>query len=615
MLLRRTVLPILSAIALIPAPMLAQSVPAGVITRPQAAQNSSSSIANFLPENTSGVVLIKTDNALWQDLSRFAIFPKNMSFPGWLYSPGANFDKDVRPWLGDQIGFAILPATANRKLDRSVTIASVKDASKVNRFLEQVKMTRKTAPMTRQYKGITILEWKPEKLTPPKKAPSTKVPSTKAGPSKAPKPSPSPAPVPLVLFTGFAIAVLPNQVITASSAEPIQQLIDAQAVGKPLANNPLFQRTIQNPKYQKSLLVGYGNYLEVVKALDTFNQSQLEKLPPNTPKPPKLDYEKLDVLGSYYDTMDGYIWADANGIRVNAGIHFKKTVPESVIQSLKTKNEILERLPEITYATSNSQNLAMYWKVLSLGLESEPTFKKQIDQFRQFAQKSFGVDDRDLLPWMDKEIATFIYPTRQGVLPSAVPNLDIGFGLMVQTSDRTAAETALKKIDQQFKKNKLSPSINPSNAFTSFKVPIAGKPQDALSHGWVSPDTLLILAGGGSSNEFSPKPIRTLPKSVNFQNAIAALRDIDGTAPASNLGYFYVNGGAIGSLINTALLPLIFGASGANNPFVDGVRTTVGNIRSVSGSSGVTTEKVQTDAFLGLAPMLDRGGVKSPKKP
>jgi hypothetical protein len=602
--LRCTVLPLLSAIALLPAPVLAQPAPASSIIRVQE-QKAVSSVANFLPENTSGVVLIKTDATLWQALSRFGIFPEKMSFPGWLYSTNVNYETDVRPWIGDQIGFAILPATKDPKQDRFVTIAPVQNESGVNRFLEKIKAAQKTPPVTKQYKGITILEWKPEK-----KQPVQIPPAPKTGPSKAkpkPKATPTPSttvpPTSVLLPTGFAIAILPNHVVTSTSAAPIQQLVDAQADGKSLTNNPLFQRTLQNPKYQKSIFAGYGNYLEIIKALDTFNQAQLDKLAPNAPKPPRIDYEKFDVLGSYYDAIDGYVWADTTGLRFNAGIHFKRSVPESLIESLKTKNEILNRLPAVSYAVSNGQNLALFWQTFMLGFQTEPMVKKQIDQFRTFSKSAIGVDDRDLIPWMDKEIATFIYPTRQGFLPALIPNFDVGFGLMVQTSDRTAAEAALKKIDQQFQKNKITPSFSQGKTFTNFSVPMFnGKPQTAFSHGWVSPDTLLILAGGGSPSEFSPQPIQTLPKSVNFQLAIAALKDADGTSPASNLGYFYVNGGAVGSLINTALLPIFFGQAGMNSPFADSFKTVIGSVRSISGSSGVTTDKVQTDAYLGLAP-------------
>lgn len=627
--LRRILLPALVAIAMpsevrgavpselrlaliAPITAAAQSAPTPLVSpAPQTTQQATSSVANLLPENTPGVLLINTNEALWEDLSKFGLFPRDMTFPSWLYPTpiGVNFYSAVQPWLGDQIGIALLPETENKKQDRSVTIASIKDATQVALFIEQLKKAKKNAPIQHQYQGVTILEWEPEKLTPKEAGeaeesnpPMPKLQADSETPDAPQQPLPSlPAPV---IPTGYAIAVLPNHVVTAFSIDPIKQLIDAQAAGKPLTNSSSFQKTITRSQYARSLFVGYGNYTEVLKALDTFNQSQLDKLPPNVPKPPKLDYEKLDVLGSFYDAIEGYVWAESDGLHFNTSINFKRPVPESLIEKMQTRNEILERLPELNYVVSNGQNLALFWQVLMTGLEADPNIKKQVDQYRQFAQKFIGLDDRDIFPWMNQEIAVFMYPTRQGFLPAAVPNLDLGFGLMVQTSDRPAAEAALKKIDQQLQNLGIRPSNSPANSrpdsnrpgntVTSFNLPIGEKNHSFLSHSWIAPDTLLILSGGGAVSEFNPQPTRTLPQSSNFRSAIAPL-------PESNLGYFYINGGATMTLVNNSILPLFLGKELTNQPFFNDVKATLGSIRSISGASGVTSEKIQADGFMALA--------------
>ena len=614
MLLRRILLPALSALILVPPSALAKTV--------------SNSAANLLPSDTTGVLLINTEEKTWEELSRFGLFPADFSFPGSFYPipVGLNFSTDIQPWLGSQVAIAFLPLKSSP--DRSLTIASVKDPTPIPKFLERLKAARKEVAIEHNYKGITILEWQPKPIVVPCERTSEKKPCSEARVRRplalrdisqsfsAAKPDPLTVPLPHLpaleknagvespfMPPGLAIAILPGHVVTAFTLEPIQQLIDAQGLGK-LADNPLFQRTIRQPQLERSpsgqpaqpLITGYGDYTQILTAATTFNQAQINSLPPGFPIPPKLDLEKLDVLGRYYDVMDGYVWAQPDGLHMKVNVHFKQAVPQSLLNPMTTRNHILNRLPEVSYVTSNGQNLALSWQALTTGLELNPSTKKGLDQFRQLSQSLVGFDDRDIFPWMNGEIATFMYPTRQGFLPATLPNLDLGFGLMIQTRDRAAAEAALSKIDRvaqtRIDKNLVNTRTVQGQPVTTWDVPIGGKTQSLLSHGWVAKDTVLILGGGGAMTEFSPKPRRSLPQSANFKAAIAPLSN-------ANLGYFYVNSGAVMSLVNRSVVPLFGG--GKDLPGLNEVKESLGSIRSFSGTSSVTSEKVQSEAFLALA--------------
>ncbi|MGV0025783.1 DUF3352 domain-containing protein [Phormidesmis priestleyi] len=643
MFLRRILLPTLSAVVLMPGAVLAQTA----TPTPAPATSSAlpaSSVANLLPTNTSGVFLLNTNAESWEALSRFGLFPKDMSFPGLLYpvGTGLNFHTDVQPWLGDQVAIALLPASESKATNQSVIISSIKDATKIPRYLERLKASKKKVAISssypqgveRQYKGITILEWEAEKVAPcePSKpsdtvtfAPQKKVESLKAAcPSDQPMsqaiarltavtspllttplpplPPESSGTAPTEATSpfapqGFAIAILPNFVVTSTSGGAIEQLIDAQTEVK-LADNPAFQRTAQNPRFNKALMAGYGDYMKIFAASTQFNQEQFKNLPPGFPVP-KIDPNQLDILAKYYDTVDGYIWAEPDGMHMQFGVHFKEPVPQATIDAMATPNQILGRLPEVNYVVANSKNAALFWRVLTTGLEAEPSLKKGLEQFRQFSQKSLGLDDRDIFPWMNGEYVTFLYPTRQGFVPAVFPNVDLGFGIMVQTSDRPAAETAFKKLDQiartRIGKDIVNTRKLQGQPVTIWEGPLKGKPTSFLSHSWVDTDTILLLMGGGAVTEFSPKPARTLPQSSNFKAAIAPFSD-------DNLGYFYVNGGAVMSLVNNAILPSFMGGKKTNStPFFDELKATLGSIRSVSGASFIQSDKIQSDGFLALA--------------
>ncbi|MCY7275028.1 MAG: DUF3352 domain-containing protein [Phormidesmis sp. CAN_BIN44] len=602
MLLRRILLPALSALIIAPA-AIAQTAPI------------SPSVADLLPTDTAGVLLINTDEKTWQGLSRFGLFPADFSFPGGFYpiQAGLNFHTDIQPWLGDEIAIAFLPLKSSS--DRALTIASVKDTTLIPKFLERLKAARKDGAIEHQYKGITILEWLPPKpaitscgeRAETKPCPEARVRlrdvsnsfSTPATPDLLAIPLPNlPSPDEKSLpFApkGLAIAILPGYVVTAFTIQPIQQLIDAQTEGK-LAANPLFQRTLQQSSggtAKQILLTGYGDYTQILTAATTFNQAQINALPPGFPIPPKLDPRTLDVLGRYYDVVDGSVWAQPDGLHTQFGVHFKKPLPPALLTSMTTRNQLLKRLPEVSYVASNGQNLAIFWQALTTGLAADPATKKGLDQFRQFSQTLVGIDDRDLFPWMNGEISTFMYPTRQGFLPSAVPNVDLGFGLMIQTRDRPAAEVALSKLDQfartRIGKNVVNTRKIQGQTVTTWDALVNRKPLSVLSHGWIDKDTVLILGGGGAITEFSPKPSRSLPQSANFKAAIAPFSN-------ANLGYFYVNGGAMMSLINNSIVPFFGGTK-----LPDSISTPLSSIRSISGASSVTPEKIQSDGFMALA--------------
>lgn len=585
MLLKRSLFTTLTALSLVAAPELL-SPPLKGVAQPapvSAPVTQSTQIAAILPAETLGVVTINTQDDRWKQLSQFNLFPNDLAFPGAIFYPtesGANFAKDVQPWLGDQFGVAFLS-------EKSVLmVSSVKDQAALGRYVDRVKAVRTKAPKEIQYKGVTILEFEPEK--PIGEKVTRKPEATKPEYFQVPK---------------LAIAVLPGYFVSSDSAAAIQALLDRQ--GK-LSENPKFQRVLNNPKSSRAIVTLYGKYTEAIKALTQINQAQIEQLRktfPNVPVPPALDPTQFDPLAQFYDTAEGYLWAEPTGMRLQLAINLKQSVPESTLRELTTRNQILERLPEVNYMVTNSQNLALYWRVLTTALESQPAWKKNLDQVRQTMQGFAGVDDRDLLPWMNGEYVLFAYPTTQGFIPATAPNMDIAMGMMLQTSDRPAAEAALKKfntfITPRLGKPLVQQGMIAGQTFTNYGSVANRRSLNFFSHGWTDDNTLVMLFGGGSVREFNPKPKRNLTQAANFQAAIAPFAE-------ANLGYFYVNQGALMSFVNNGLLPVFFGRSAQGNPFLTQAQDTLGSIRSISAASTITDDQVQVDSFLALAPRMKR---------
>jgi tetratricopeptide (TPR) repeat protein len=609
-------LPVLSAISIFGAnpvaqvvsPPLIHPIAESVASKPATAQIAvplklrEAPIANLLPDDAIGVILIDTTAAKWESLSRFGFFPKDFSFPSALYPAPlkVNFYTDVQPWLGEQVAYVYLPAAQ----PQLTTVAMVKDAAQnsasIARFIDRVKASRVKSVKERQYKGVTILEWEPENPLDILDKDLKSSPLEPSQPSPLNVQSDLKTPIELLppkskltsdvlsnsLFApkGFAIAVLPNHIISSTSPEAVQQIIDAQAANKVLSNLPAFQRTMARKQTAKSLMVAYGDYEKFYSAILAYDLALLQKFSPGL-QLPQLSKESLS--GGVYDAIDGYVWAEPDGLHLQMGFNLVKPMPTAA--QFTTPNQILGQLPPTNYMVSNSRGLSTLWKAFSLVFETQPTLKPKVEQFRQFSQSLIGLDDREIFSWMDGEYATFAYPTREGFLPASGLNLDLGVGFMVQTSDRKAAETALNKLDR-FVQGKFGKTfVNTQPGFTTWDLPSSKK--SVLTHGWVKPDTLALL-GGAPLSEVEVKPNRTLLQSSNFKAAIAPL-------PTNNTGYFYVNGGAFLTLVNNSILPIFFGTK--PTPYLDDLKATLGSIRSISGTTSINTERVQSDGFMALA--------------
>lgn len=702
MAMRQVFIPALSALTLssvgfLPQPGMAQPLSSSTTPTPIAPP----AISKILPADTAGIFLINPDDALWEDLAKFGLFPRDFTTPGFLFSPivgNVNFYTDVQPWLGGSVGIALLSGSGPSDT-RVVMLAPVKDATPIPKFLDRVKQEKDKKPIEQTYKGVNLLVWEAETLGP---IDSTPEPSPDSEPDDSPNPSPnnidalapqsfktsvsfvdsavpthhstvsqlvdsnlparlsksspsssnrvspinsiaitnppSPEPVPLpspsqpqsprarkpFKLPGYAIAYLPSgYVVSATTPDAIRKLIDAQDQSDRLSDNPGFQKTLSDPRFPKSLFLGFGSYSKIIASTLEDSTQNLQNIPFAFPFPvPKASPELTQKFESYYGDISGFAWAQPEGLRMQAALTLKQPIPPEMIQALNSPNLLPDRMPQVTYGMTNSANLAFYWKVFNQGIELNPRFKAGVENFRKLSQNLIGLDDRDIFPWMDKEYAGFVFPTQGGFFPTMDPKLAIGVGALIQTSDRATAEKTLAKVDNLIT-TRFSPdfTVRPreikGQKFTSWEVPgptnaprrppqrparptakapapkRPTQPVSILSHGWVAPDTLMVLSGVDSAINLVPTPWTKLSDSANFQAAIAPL-------PKPNMGYFYLNPSAMLALANG------FGFGDVLKTPIDSepdrtIGDVVGSIRSLSGTSNFEGNSISSDGFLALA--------------
>ncbi|MBW4486839.1 MAG: DUF3352 domain-containing protein [Trichocoleus desertorum ATA4-8-CV12] len=644
---------------------------------------SSASITATLPANVAGVLFVNTSTEAWTTLTQFQLFAEAGPFLAGLPSLflGLDLTADVQPWLGERVAIALMPYThlesnpANSSgphsdsinADRTLLIAPIKDASRLTTFLDKLKVSRGQLPVERQYKGITVWEWPAEKPAlcddaadpscipepetesapedipeaPPAEPvqpsePGSQVPSkTHQAFSKLKAVGPTPTlplppvpggalPIPSIpnARPGLAIAVLPGYLVTATSSAAIEQLIDARSSNSPaLARNPQFQRTMQHPQFQRSLLVGYGNIAEIARfpqpkfPIPATPPTEEPASPqPQTSLPSRLKaaselphpvpmegvpMEGLNVglerLAQDYSTVDGYVWLQPEGVRTQISSYYKTPQPTKADALTPNADQILTRMPGASFLVSSSRNLKQQWQSVVDVTQMEPTLEPALKVIRDSIRSLSGLDlERDWLPWMDGEYAAFLFPSNQGPLSRLYPNLDLGVGLVMQTSDRPAAEAALKKFDQ-FVKSQLGGFLNiatrtiEGQPVTSWELEEAGDRQSFFAHSWVDQDTLVVTTGLGSMKALNPEPYLPLNQNRTFKTATDSFS-------RPNQGYFYTNMGASLSFIYGLFQPY------SNAPEMREVKRWLGTVYSISASNSATPEKQQFDSLLVLAP-------------
>ena len=568
-------------------------------------------VSRLLPDSTAGLLLLNPDPKLWQSLAQFKSFPRDMTTPGPLFSgafQGLTYHGDIASWLGGPMGIAMI-LDSDRTNTYYATIAPVQDATQMPKFLDRAKRGRGALPVMRTYNGVSILYWEPKKFADrfpeiaadpmaDEEAAEDQVADAavgKAAVGKKPK---------MHEYGGYAIAYLPSgYVVAADKLKAVEYLIDAQTGTNKLADVPAFRRMLQDDRYSKSLISGYGNYALFAQS-DVMKASIQDAQFPFSLDSPEYK-ASLKLIESIQDRVDGFVWIQPEGLQVQASLHLKQPLPTSMAGLFRSPNAFTQRMPAVTYSMSDGSDLASFWNVVTRAIELVPKYKKELANFRSSSQKSFGLDDRDVFSWMDGEYAGFVFPTRGGIFPKFESKLELGFGGIIQTSQRPTATIALKKIETALIKlsggqmKVQSRSVN-GQSLTSWEMPgLKGKNDKSIvsvaAYQWASPDTLMLFSGAESSANLLPKPFQSLDQSANFKAAIAPL-------PTINLGYSYMNPPAVFALANRFGFANWFRTPDAppGDPELD-PSTIVNGVFSVAGTAAIQGTQLSSDGFAKLA--------------
>ncbi len=510
--------------------------------------------ARLVPQTALATLTFTTDELAWTKLRQFGTADTqrqlDTAIAQWkdrLTLNGYSFKRDIKPWVGDRITLALLPAnaaanspdlpTAIGGSQNWVVVVPIADPLKAKSLLDEGPAG--TAPNweERTYKGVKVRTTQAAGGNPIESA---------------------------VIGTSW--------LLLSDSAAGIEQAIDTQKGGRSLFDVSGYRKAatrVESPPLPgKNFAQIYLNIPAATQALE----------PPANATPGSAGRGSiLPLQGS-----QGLV---ATALIESAGLRFQGTswlAPENDLAYSELRNEagdMPRRLPDDTLVMMSGSNLQQFWQGFSSGNTSPPFFPNP-QNLKAGLLTQTGLDlDEDVMPWAAGEFALGILPPVQpnsaappdanspnatGSTPENLPNgqpngqpdgltpspatRSAPLLLLVKTNDRQAAESVWAQLDDVMSSRyryQVETEAFEGGSVTQWVSPFQGV---QFSHGWLPGNVAFFAVGSSAAEAIAPKPNQSLANDRLFQLLTSG-------APSPNNGHFYINLAKINTLEGVFPLP------------------------------------------------------------
>jgi hypothetical protein len=467
------------------------------------------SAAKIVPQKVIMAASISTDGAAWSQLEQFQtpetkkIFDATLKqFQAEATKNDLDFEKDIKPWAGN-IMFAILPNTASKSSSNPrlraapvsthnlaqnqpdtaksepnlLLVVEVKDKDSANKFLEKARAKSGRKAQQKEYKGVQV----------------TEEPSTTGSPS--------------------LYAFVDNFLIMSPQKASLEKAIDTYKGEASVASS----LTAENLGLKNPIMQFYmPDFPEAVQQLTALN--------PGAAQIPQASLDQLKLIKSV--TIG--IGVDGDGIRLKGAT---KLDPNYLKVEFKpSPGKVISQFPSDTFALISGANIKARWEQFTQDAEKIPELKTALTEARQQTKSSpLAIDlDKDIFGWMDGEFALGGITSKEGILAQ------VGAGpvLIFQTSNRPAAESLLKKLDDYVKGSGGTVEAKDVSGVSVTQWGAPGTPGPFVGHGWYTQDAFFVAVG--PLVNIAAKPANSLESSQTFKT-------ITGSLVNPNIGYFYVD--------------------------------------------------------------------------
>ncbi len=469
--------------------------------------------ANIIPGDALFAVSLTTDPQQWQKLRQFgtketqAELDKNLVQlrDRFLTNNGYDFQKDIAPWVGNDIAIAILaPTIGNKPAPKPVTtnedaasdqqsmvmVLPVKNPEIAKSILAQPKTLKQGKWIDRIYQGIAIKQSEGQ-----------------AG-------------------QNFSAALLDGRfVVITDSPKATERAIDAYKNKTSLATTGGFAENF--PK-----IANYQPFAQFYVNVPT--AAKIAAASPNRPLPAQVLAQLQNNQG-----LAGTMTLESEGIRFK-GVSWLNPNSQRVLAVENKAGKMQSRIPAETLMMLTGGNLQRLWRDYVLTSQGNPLSPIAPEQIRGGIKSLTDLDlDKDLLSWMKGEFSLSVIPATP---KEGSPN-DFRAGLlfMVQISDanggqslRKSAEASISKLDEVMK-NQYQFQVQPAKVAGQSVVNWVS-PYGTLTatHGWLDGDVAFLVVGAPITDKIIPKPNYTLAGTLPFQQTVP-------TEPNPTNGQFFLD--------------------------------------------------------------------------
>lgn len=466
--------------------------------------------ANLVPQEALMSFTVSTDQNQWQKLREFGTPETRLALAQgladfqrrFLTASGYSYKNDIQPWVGDQATVAFLPSVVSPAPPEQQSIVWVLPIENPDRARQTFAGPGRSADqklVERTHKGVRIQE-------------------TQAA------------------AQNYSVAVLEGRFLVATTIpKAMDQVIDAYQDGTSLVTLPGYRAALSQINHRQPFAQVYVN-LPAAASRTTTSQS------------PRAGSDKSATSGMLgkleeYQGLGSTITLEPNGVQFKS-ISWLKPDSQKKLQIENSAEDMPERLPADTLVMASGGDFKQVWQEYTQGAQSQLATPFDPDQFRANVQSATGMNfDQDFVNWMDGEFSLALLPAQGETLKG------VGLALMVETGDRQAAETTLKRLDEvmgsKFKLN-VSQSNVGNQTLTTWKVP-PGLP--VASHGWLDDDVVFLTLGAPIEGTIAPRPQVELVEAELFEATTRS--DLN-----PNNGHFFVDVTQTLSLLDSSpLLP------------------------------------------------------------
>jgi hypothetical protein len=497
--------------------------------------------ANLIPEDALLTISLTTDTQQWGKLREFGTKETQSELEKKLVqlqkrffaNNGYNFEKDIQPWVGDEVTIAVLPISVSNSVSKPevsntdisqqsmVMVLPIKKTEIANSLLTQPQLLKQGKWSEQNYQGITLKQR-----------------DGKVGEK-------------------LSVALIDQRfLVITDDVKTTEKIIDTYKNQRSLAKLGGFAENLAKISSYKPFAQFYINVPIAAKiAAKTSNRA--------------LPAQVLTQLQNNQG-LAGNITLEPQGIRLK-GVSWLNSKSQKVLAVENKAGSMQNLLPSETLMMFSGSNFRRLWSDYAVTAKGNPLAPINPEELRKNVKSLMNLDlDKDLLSWMTGEFSIAVIPNSP---KSATPdNFRAGLVFMIKASNgkgevRKSAETALEKLDDVVK-NQYQFKVESAN--------VGGKPVVnwispfgtlTATHGWLDGDVLFFVLGAPVTDKIVIKPNYTLASNFLFQQTVP--QELN---PANSL--FFLD-------MDRAVNNFSFQSGySRQNPFVSGINT-VGMTTSV----------------------------------